>query len=111
MLLKFGDQKSVGLKPFRFQSMWINDDYFLSVVFSAWKIQVLGNTLLQVMLRLKQVKQSLRNWNKDIFGDLKSRLSAAQQHLSAAQNDISFLGFTKARFERNWMLMLFLVLN
>lgn len=53
LLLKFGDQMSVGPKPFRFQSMWIKNDYFLLVVSLAWKIQILRNPLLQVMLQLK----------------------------------------------------------
>lgn len=56
LLLKFYDHRRVGLTPFRFQSMWIKDDSFLSAVSLAWKIQVSRNPLLQIIMRLNWVK-------------------------------------------------------
>lgn len=37
LLFKFCDKRTVSLKPFRFQPMWIKDVSFLSIVFLAWK--------------------------------------------------------------------------
>lgn len=47
LLLHFSKLASLGPKPFSFQSMWVNDDSFITLVDSVWSLLVAGNAMLR----------------------------------------------------------------
>lgn len=69
-LLQFCSRVVTSPKPLHFQSMWVKDDSFFKVVSLMW-LQPFGrNDMLWLMLKLKCLKQALRIWNREVFGDV-----------------------------------------
>lgn len=56
LLLCFSKLISLSLKPFYFQSIWVNDDSFMALVDSIWSLWAARNAMIRVMLKLKNLK-------------------------------------------------------
>lgn len=57
-------------RSFKFQSMWIGRKDFLDVVKSSWEAPVDEFGMLWFYLKLRRLKQALREWNRDKFGNI-----------------------------------------
>ncbi|KAL7260348.1 hypothetical protein ACSBR1_006087 [Camellia fascicularis] len=69
-------------KPFRFFNAWASHPNFLRVVKEAWSICALqGWAGYKVSLKFKEVKASLKQWNKEEFGNLNDKLSLIEDQL------------------------------
>nr|POE78860.1 transposon tx1 uncharacterized 149 kda protein [Quercus suber] len=73
-----------GLRPFRFQPMWLNHDGFPGVVREAWE----GNSQ-DVCFAVENFTRKAKTWNKEVFGDifwrkrnLTTRLLGAEKALA-----------------------------
>ncbi|XP_077228454.1 uncharacterized protein LOC143861412 [Tasmannia lanceolata] len=62
------NQTSLGPKPFKFMSMWLDDVSVYPVVERAWANNCMGNPMYRLVYKLKEVKRQLVSWNKGIFG-------------------------------------------
>lgn len=63
-----------GPKPFRVLNCWFDDPRFKSFVEDSWRgIQVEGNEVYVLKEKFKILKQKLKQWNKDTFGNLNRK--------------------------------------
>ncbi|XP_031100721.1 uncharacterized protein LOC116004702 [Ipomoea triloba] len=74
-ILLCGDNANVSCpKQFRFQSMWTTHHGFLEEVRSNWSLPADGGGMRALAFKLKRLKQALRSWNRDIFGNVFDRI-------------------------------------
>lgn len=58
-----------GPKPFRFNNCWLEHDGFKSFIVEEWKkIQITGRKAYVIKEKLKIIRESLKKWNKEVFG-------------------------------------------
>ncbi|MQM19246.1 hypothetical protein Taro_052247 [Colocasia esculenta] len=71
---------------FIFQDVWASDESFMSVISVAWKgVEQKSTSFTTLLCRLRAVKQALRVWNKEIFGNLQDNINAAEICVSQAE--------------------------
>ncbi|XP_057432140.1 uncharacterized protein LOC130724887 [Lotus japonicus] len=69
-----------GPKPFRVLNCWLQDPRITGVVDSFWKEATVNGWGAYVLKeKLKRLKGKLKQWNRDVFGDLKLRWERAVQ--------------------------------
>jgi len=60
--------------PFKFENMWLEFEGFLDLIKEWWgEVQVDGFASYIVATKLRFVKQKLKKWNRDVFGDIKTQ--------------------------------------
>lgn len=64
---------------FIFQRMWSEHPDFLRVVKEAWVMQVAGSPSQRLPSKLKILKFKLKNWNWEVFGDIRHKLAMLQE--------------------------------
>ncbi|RVW84768.1 hypothetical protein CK203_046685 [Vitis vinifera] len=68
--------------PFRFENMWLKAEGFKELVRSWWQgIDVRGSASYKLATKMKEIKQKLKVWNREVFGKLESNKSAALQQV------------------------------
>ena len=61
-----------GKSPFRFENMWLNCEGFADLIKEWWgKVQVQGFASYIVAKKLLFIKEKLKTWNREVFGDIK----------------------------------------
>ncbi|RVW27354.1 hypothetical protein CK203_109429 [Vitis vinifera] len=71
-----------GSTPFRFENMWLKEEGFKDLVHSWWQgIEVKGNASYKLAIKMKEIKQKLKVWNREVFGKLESNKSLALQQV------------------------------
>ncbi|RVX02242.1 hypothetical protein CK203_028314 [Vitis vinifera] len=61
-----------GLAPFRFENMWLKAEGFKELVRSWWQgIDVRGSASYKLATKMKEIKQKLKVWNREVFGKLE----------------------------------------
>ncbi|KAK6149327.1 hypothetical protein DH2020_016852 [Rehmannia glutinosa] len=87
-----------GPVPFRFQHMWIYHESFRDLVASSLVLPcATPNPLLCVMWKLKRLRQVIKTWNTDVFGDVNRRVENQMEKVQQIQADIETSGFIVAR--------------
>ena len=76
-----GGGKRRGPSPFRFENMWLKVEGFKDLLRSWWQgMSVSGRASYKLATKLKGIKQNLKVWNREVFGNLESnKLAALQQ--------------------------------
>ncbi|XXG69147.1 hypothetical protein AAC387_Pa06g2085 [Persea americana] len=64
--------------PFKFEAMWIQHPDFLNLAAGNWNFESTGNHQHALAQNLKSLKQALKGWNKQVFGDIKLKVRAAK---------------------------------
>ncbi|KAH7851462.1 hypothetical protein Vadar_011960 [Vaccinium darrowii] len=75
-------------KPFRFESFWATEDSYKSVVEDSWIQNQEGSLMYSVCQKLRTCKVNLKNWSKQLFGDLRSKIDYAKEHLIEIQRQL-----------------------
>ncbi|XP_026410486.1 uncharacterized protein LOC113305686 [Papaver somniferum] len=70
--------------PFRYQNIWTSHPGFLDVIKDAWNESISGNQAFSFMNKLKRVKQILKKWNWEDFGDLRIKMKTNEDEVLAA---------------------------
>ncbi|XP_058077579.1 uncharacterized protein LOC131225973 [Magnolia sinica] len=70
LLLVLLNQNFVGPKPFCFQRMWLQHESFQQVIKTAWESETTLDPMVNILVKLRKVKISLKIWNKEVFGDI-----------------------------------------
>ncbi|XP_059598831.1 uncharacterized protein LOC132255113 [Vitis vinifera] len=69
-----------GPSPFRFENMWLKVEGFQELIHSWWQgIEVRGSASYRLATKMKEVKQKLKVWNREVFGRLEDNKAAAIQ--------------------------------
>ncbi|XP_047943002.1 uncharacterized protein LOC125189815 [Salvia hispanica] len=70
---------------FRFQNMWTRHEGFLDLVREVWAQTLDAHGLLGFQIKLAKVKQSLKWWNKEVFGNIHANIKIMDEEIAAAQ--------------------------
>ncbi|RVW48874.1 LINE-1 retrotransposable element ORF2 protein [Vitis vinifera] len=71
-----------GPSPFRFENMWLKVEGFLDLVRSWWReIEVRGTASYRLAAKTKELKQKLKVWNREVFGNLEDNKRTALQQV------------------------------
>ncbi|RVW22653.1 Transposon TX1 uncharacterized 149 kDa protein [Vitis vinifera] len=71
-----------GPAPFRFENMWFKVEGFKDLIRNWWQgTGVRGSANFRLSEKLKEVKQKLKVWNREQFGNLESNKEAAIQQV------------------------------
>jgi len=63
-----------GKSPFRFENMWLAADGFSDIIEEWWReARVYGYASYVIANKLKYVKGKLKIWNKEVFGDIRTK--------------------------------------
>ncbi|XP_041011324.1 uncharacterized protein LOC121255103 [Juglans microcarpa x Juglans regia] len=68
------DPFSYGPAPFRFQQMWVQHKNFMDCVRQAWSSREGGSAIQNLVVKLKQTKAALRDWDKRVFGHMLGQI-------------------------------------
>ncbi|XP_030930978.1 uncharacterized protein LOC115956836 [Quercus lobata] len=72
-----------GMRPFRFENLWLEDEGFVERVQSWWEsYNVLGAPSFVLANKLKLLKNDLKKWNVEVFGNVEERVRKLWQELS-----------------------------
>ncbi|RVW87143.1 hypothetical protein CK203_027009 [Vitis vinifera] len=82
---------SSGKSPFRFENMWLKIDGFQDLVRSWWNgYSVDGSSSHCIAEKLKALKKDLKNWNKEVIGNVslnRAEASSRLQRWESREND------------------------
>ncbi|XP_027156807.1 uncharacterized protein LOC113757945 [Coffea eugenioides] len=70
---------------FRFLDVWRSHAEFQSVVRQAWEVEGEGRPIKVLLMKLKTVKQELRKWNKEVFGNIFDRVREHEEKVLALE--------------------------
>ncbi|XP_058223301.1 uncharacterized protein LOC131333018 [Rhododendron vialii] len=74
------DCRDWGPKPFRFMDIWLTNPNCLKVAKEAWEsCQVYGWAGFVIVQKLRAVKNRLKQWNKEDFGNVFTGLESCQE--------------------------------
>ncbi|XP_019433790.1 PREDICTED: uncharacterized protein LOC109340533 [Lupinus angustifolius] len=74
---------------FKFHKMWLLDSDCRRLVAEVWRIQVLGCPMYVLSQKLRNLKNELKIWNKNVFGNIDQRVNSAKANVDAIQNSIN----------------------
>lgn len=107
ILLSLIDNKSNCKGPFRFESMWMKDQNFLSLIENWWQeASVVGSKLFCFNAKLKFVKHKLLQWNSQHFRNIFSTKSLIEGRLATLNDKIILEGMDLESFQQEKMLLL-----
>ncbi|XP_026458828.1 uncharacterized protein LOC113359404 [Papaver somniferum] len=69
--------------PFRYQSVWSSHPYFLKLIKDSWNVEIAGNPAFSFLAKLKRLKQILKKWNWEVFGDLRITFKKTEDEVLA----------------------------
>ncbi|XP_058111167.1 uncharacterized protein LOC131254181 [Magnolia sinica] len=78
LLLVLPKQTFVGPKPFHFQRLWLLYESFQLAVQKAWESKSLLDPMVNLLVKLQKVKNSLKVWKKEVFGDIFVQVKEAK---------------------------------
>ncbi|CAJ2645397.1 unnamed protein product [Trifolium pratense] len=96
LLFNFDSDVQTFLSSFKFQSMWMSHDDCKRVISEHWKKDVVGCPMFILQAKLKSLKPILKSWNKDVFGDVNTKVSNAVAKVDSIQQIINDSGYTDA---------------
>jgi hypothetical protein len=76
--------------------MWLLHDDCKRVIADHWKIAVVGCAMFILKTKLKSLKPILKAWNKEIFGDVHTKVASAVAEVDSIQQIINDSGYTDA---------------
>ncbi|XP_077219708.1 uncharacterized protein LOC143853894 [Tasmannia lanceolata] len=80
---------SLGPKPFKFMNMWLADTSLYPIVEMAWQTKVRGNPMYVLTQKLKEVRNKIRQWHKDVFGRINNVVPIIRKNLEETQNSLA----------------------
>ena len=81
LVLLEGGRLRKGPSPFRFENMWLKVEGFKDLIGGWWQgIVVRGSPSYRLAVKLKELKQNLKIWNREVLGSLeRNKVEALQQ--------------------------------
>ena len=86
-LVNFAWHQDFGPCPFKFLDVWLEDEVCIQIIQQSWEQPVCdeGDMSFRWFLKLNQLKQALRVWNRDHFGNIFYKVKEAENRLSCVQ--------------------------
>lgn len=73
-------------KLFKFESMWSTHPDCEMVIQSAWNKLVNGSDMYKLVCKLKNCREQLTQWSKEVFGNNKFKLDSLKEQLAIIQS-------------------------
>ncbi|XP_026377791.1 uncharacterized protein LOC113272102 [Papaver somniferum] len=70
--------------PFRYQDVWTTHPDFLNLIQHSWSEPCEGNPAFQFIFKLKRFKQRVKQWNWNVFGDLRKKVQTTEEDVMKA---------------------------
>lgn len=86
--------------PFRFEKMWLSHQNLSSSMKDWWNVQVDGSAMFWVAKNLRHVKERVKKWNREIFGDIFVQKSAIQEELVLIHDKVQNEGYLNDIFSK-----------
>lgn len=81
-IMLLDDKRDWGPKPFRFMDMWLSHPDCLKIAKATWdEVQVCGWAGFTIVQKLRAIKDRLRVWNKEEFGNINCALEDTEAKL------------------------------
>jgi len=77
---------------FKFVRMWTTHPDCKSVIKDSWRLHVIGCPMFVLSSKLKTLKDTLKVWNKNCFGNVHNFVKQAEQDLQTVQELIQVSG-------------------
>ncbi|XP_026378346.1 uncharacterized protein LOC113272764 [Papaver somniferum] len=75
------------IAPKKFQKMWIQHPEFLQVVKDSWMNEVQGDPAFVFIRKMKNLKQTLNDWNWNVFGNVNVKIQEAEAKVKTAMQN------------------------
>ncbi|OVA17174.1 hypothetical protein BVC80_1307g4 [Macleaya cordata] len=62
--------------PFKFFNTWLSESSCIDVIKDAWLTPVNGSPAFQVVSKLNNVRDSVKVWNRDVFGNVQKNIKS-----------------------------------
>jgi hypothetical protein len=79
---------------FKFMKMWSLDQSCKDVITNCWNSPVVGSPMFILSTKLKMLKEKLKIWNRETFGNVHDYVKQAESDLADIQNQIQLGGHT-----------------
>ncbi|MCH85398.1 RNA-directed DNA polymerase (Reverse transcriptase), partial [Trifolium medium] len=100
ILLDFNFSNTTFVSQFKFLRMWSLHESCKQVISDIWSTNVVGCPMFILTSKLKLLKDHLKTWNKQVFGNVHSFVKEAEEELSNIQNQIQSNGINDALRDR-----------
>ncbi|GAA0160574.1 reverse transcriptase [Lithospermum erythrorhizon] len=84
LVTSFGPEVG-GKGSFKFQKMWFHHPNFIRLVEESWGKPIHGNPLYVLGAKLKRLKKDLKEWNKNIFGNVFNMVENADEEVQECE--------------------------
>ncbi|KAH9316890.1 hypothetical protein KI387_018659, partial [Taxus chinensis] len=74
---------------FKFEKMWLEHEDILDRIKERWDWECTGTTQFRLLQKLKNVKQKIRIWNKEVFGNIFEKKKELKQQLEELVLNVS----------------------
>jgi hypothetical protein len=83
-------------KPFQFKQFWLNHPDFQAKIQGWWEQAEVtqGSKMFRFQQRLKNLKQLIKTWNKDTFGNIFNSQRQLSEQMEKIQHQIRMCGLT-----------------
>ncbi|GAA0158400.1 hypothetical protein LIER_15442 [Lithospermum erythrorhizon] len=71
---------------FRFQKMWFRHEGFIKAVEENWRQPTYGDPLFSLHFKQKRLKDFLKTWNREVFGDVFSNVDQAELEVQRCES-------------------------
>ncbi|XP_059073249.1 uncharacterized protein LOC131874050 [Cryptomeria japonica] len=92
--------------PFKFENIWLKDDHILELLKEWWNgAMVLGSENFKVVNKLKIIKKSLIQWNREHFSDIFDKKAQVEVELAKVNKQVMRYGMDETLFLKEKKLM------
>jgi hypothetical protein len=99
ILLDFQFSNISFASQFKFMKMWSLDQSCKDVITNCWNTHVVVSLMFILSSKLKMLKEKLKIWNREIFGNVHDYVKKAESNLVDIQNQIHLNGHNDALCE------------
>ncbi|KAG6469541.1 hypothetical protein ZIOFF_070470 [Zingiber officinale] len=71
---------------FRFQRMWVRHRDFMQTVRLNWCLPSVAQGMQRLQMKLRRLKEHLKWWNMEVFGNIHDRVLQAEESMAAAEH-------------------------
>ncbi|GAU35943.1 hypothetical protein TSUD_394910 [Trifolium subterraneum] len=96
LLLDFQLTTTTFVSNFKFMRMWANHQDCRNIIADCWNSDIVGCPMFILSHKLKLLKDKLKIWNKESFGNVHDHVNTAAQNLQHIQDQIQQNGHSDA---------------
>jgi len=99
------------MKPLKFLNFWTKHQQFKGLIEENWKVEFLGYLFLIFQAKIKKIKEVLKKWSKEAFGDIFCQIDTledviktqeAQLVISPSERNMLSLKKAEAELRKYW---------